>query len=112
MSKSVECRAKPEPSRGHRTAVAPKRLSCPVGVQVQAPFFHQSHTGLHELGTDFYQFTELMKTGSRQPIICNDIIGTVQIWRPVSTDSWRTEDEEERREEGPVNTSPALPACV
>ncbi|KAJ8370523.1 hypothetical protein SKAU_G00105510 [Synaphobranchus kaupii] len=77
MSKGVECRAKSNSSRGNRTAAAPKRLSCPVGVQPRPPFFHQSHTGLHELGTDFYQFTALMKSGSRQPIICNDIIGYI-----------------------------------
>ncbi|KAG7472468.1 hypothetical protein MATL_G00109130 [Megalops atlanticus] len=80
MSKSVECRPKSDPMRGSRTdrtAAAPKRLSCPVGFHSRTPFFHQSHTGLHELGTDFYQFTALMKTGSRQPIICNDIIGYI-----------------------------------
>ncbi|XP_061113281.1 PAK4-inhibitor inka2-like [Conger conger] len=77
MSKTVECQAKSDSSRGHRTAASPKRLSCPVGFQPPPPFFHQSHTGLHELGTDFYQFTALMKTGSRQPIICNDIIGYI-----------------------------------
>ncbi|KAJ8257909.1 hypothetical protein GJAV_G00191030 [Gymnothorax javanicus] len=77
MSKSVECRTKSDLSRVNRTAAAPKRLSCPVGFQARPPFFHQSHTGLHELGTDFYQFTALMKTGSRQPIICNDIIGYI-----------------------------------
>ncbi|XP_035633026.1 PAK4-inhibitor inka2-like isoform X2 [Oncorhynchus keta] len=78
MSKSVEMRARPADStRVSRAAVAPKRMSCPVGFQPHKPFFHQSHTGLHQLGTDFYQFTALMKTGSRQPIICNDIIGYV-----------------------------------
>ncbi|XP_013989363.1 PAK4-inhibitor inka2 [Salmo salar] len=78
MSKSVEMRARPADStRVSRAAVAPKRMSFPVGFQPRKPFFHQSHTGLHQLGTDFYQFTALMKTGSRQPIICNDIIGYV-----------------------------------
>ncbi|XP_029103683.1 PAK4-inhibitor inka1 isoform X1 [Scleropages formosus] len=78
MSKNVEGRGKAvDSSRGGRTAAAPKRLSCPVGLPARAPFFHQSHTGLHELGTDFYQFAALMKTGSRQPIICNDIIGYI-----------------------------------
>ncbi|CDQ69030.1 unnamed protein product [Oncorhynchus mykiss] len=76
MSKSVEERV-----RMSRTAMAPKRLSCPLGVQApaprQSPFFHQSHSGLHDLDTDFYQFTALMQTGSRQPIICNDIIGYI-----------------------------------
>ncbi|KAI1890905.1 hypothetical protein AGOR_G00158410 [Albula goreensis] len=79
MARSTDGRGKSaaDSSRGSRTNVAPKRLSCPVGFQSKVPFFHQSHTGLHELGTDFYRFTALMKTGSRQPIICNDIIGYI-----------------------------------
>ncbi|KAJ8409371.1 hypothetical protein AAFF_G00235690 [Aldrovandia affinis] len=78
MAKNSEGRGKSaDPSRGNRASVAPNRLSCPAGFQARAPFFHQSHTGLHELGTDFYRFTALMKTGSRQPIICNDIIGYI-----------------------------------
>ncbi|XP_056130127.1 PAK4-inhibitor inka2 isoform X2 [Lampris incognitus] len=78
MSKGVEVRTKSaDSSRVTRVAEAPKRMSCPVGFQAFKPFFHQSHTGLHELDTDFYQFTALMKTGSRQPIICNDIIGYI-----------------------------------
>ncbi|XP_010879874.2 PAK4-inhibitor inka1 isoform X2 [Esox lucius] len=85
MSKSVEGRVRMRSSDSsahvNRAALAPKRLSCPLGVQTpaarQSPFFHQSHSGLHELDTDFYQFTALMKTGSRQPIICNDIIGYI-----------------------------------
>ncbi|XP_024283129.1 PAK4-inhibitor inka1 [Oncorhynchus tshawytscha] len=85
MSKSVEervrMRSSDSSSRVSRTAMAPKRLSCPLGVQApalrQSPFFHQSHSGLHDLDTDFYQFTALMQTGSRQPIICNDIIGYI-----------------------------------
>ncbi|XP_018612118.1 PAK4-inhibitor inka2-like [Scleropages formosus] len=78
VSKNLESRGKVANSaRSNRTAVASKRLSCPVGFQAPVPFFHQSHTGLHELGTDFHQFTALMKTGSRQPIICNDIIGYI-----------------------------------
>ncbi|KAL4655980.1 protein FAM212A-like [Arapaima gigas] len=77
MSKNMEGWGRAgDPSKGSRAA-APKRLSCPVGLEPQAPFFHQSHTRLHELGTDFYQFAALMKTGSRQPIICNDIIGYI-----------------------------------
>lgn len=54
-----------------------KRMSCPVGFQAPKPFFHQSHTSLHQMGPDFYQFSAAMKTGSRQPIICNDIIGYI-----------------------------------
>ncbi|KAM8914208.1 PAK4-inhibitor inka2 [Spinachia spinachia] len=66
-SKSVEVRQRP--------AEASKRMSCPVGLQALKPFFHQSHTGLHQPDGDFCKFTALMKTGSRQPIICNDVIG-------------------------------------
>ncbi|KAM7006579.1 PAK4-inhibitor inka2 [Tautogolabrus adspersus] len=78
MSKGAEVRMRPaDHMRVSRTAEASKRMSCPVGRQALKPFFHQSHTGLHQLDTDFYQFTALMKTGSRQPIICNDIIGYI-----------------------------------
>lgn len=78
MSKSVEMRTRPaDPRRVGRAAEAPKRMSCPAGLQTLKPFFHQSHTGLHQMDTDFYQFAALMKTGSRQPIICNDIIGYI-----------------------------------
>ncbi|CAJ1050610.1 PAK4-inhibitor inka2 [Xyrichtys novacula] len=78
MSKGVEVKMRStDPSGVSRAAEASKRMSCPVGVQTLKPFFHQSHTGLHQLDTDFYQFTALMKTGSRQPIICNDIIGYI-----------------------------------
>ncbi|XP_068171801.1 PAK4-inhibitor inka2-like isoform X2 [Antennarius striatus] len=62
----------------NRAANAPKRLSCPVvASQTKVPFFHQSHSAINELDTDFYQFAALMKSGSRQPIICKDIIGYV-----------------------------------
>ncbi|XP_069010233.1 PAK4-inhibitor inka2-like isoform X1 [Embiotoca jacksoni] len=81
FSKSVEDRVKMRPadsSRANRAADAPKRLSCPVGAaQTKVPFFHQSHSGINELHSDFYRFTALMKSGSRQPIICKDIIGYV-----------------------------------
>ncbi|XP_038128903.1 PAK4-inhibitor inka2 [Cyprinodon tularosa] len=78
MSKGVELRPKPADStRLRRAAEAPQRMSCPVGFEPLKPFFHQSHTGLHQLDTDYYQFSALMKTGSRQPIICNDIIGYI-----------------------------------
>lgn len=78
VSKSVEVRPRPADAvRVNRAAEAPKRMSCPVGLQALKPFFHQSHTGIHEMDNDFYQFTALMKTGSRQPIICNDIIGYI-----------------------------------
>ncbi|XP_007550994.1 PAK4-inhibitor inka2 [Poecilia formosa] len=78
MSKGVELRPKPANcTRLRRAAEAPQRMSCPVGFEPLKPFFHQSHTGLHQLDTDFYRFSALMKTGSRQPIICNDIIGYI-----------------------------------
>lgn len=83
MSKSVEAGRvrlrSTDSALGSGSDNAPKRLSCPVGVQQapRAPFFHQSHSGLHELDTDFHHFTALMKSGSRQPIICNDIIGYI-----------------------------------
>ncbi|XP_034022238.1 PAK4-inhibitor inka2-like [Thalassophryne amazonica] len=66
-----------ESTKVSQSAEASKRMSCPVGLQALKPFFHQSHTGLHEPDSDFYRFTALMKTGSRQPIICNDIIGYI-----------------------------------
>lgn len=78
VSKATELRPTPVDSvKVCKAAEATKRMSCPVGLQTLKPFFHQSHTGLHQLDTDFYQFTALMKTGSRQPIICNDIIGYI-----------------------------------
>ncbi|KAM9859740.1 PAK4-inhibitor inka1-like [Aulostomus maculatus] len=81
FSKSVEERVKmrsTDSSQVNRTINAPKRLSCPViPSQTKAPFFHQSHSGINELDSDFYQFAALMKSGSRQPIICKDIIGYI-----------------------------------
>lgn len=64
-------------SRSNRATVASKRLSCPIDVPRNVPFFHKSHMDLQELDTDFHRFTALMKTGSRQPIICNDIVGYI-----------------------------------
>ncbi|XP_072308561.1 PAK4-inhibitor inka2-like [Eucyclogobius newberryi] len=72
ISKGVEMR-----SRAAGQTDASKRLSCPVALQGLKPFFHQSHTGLHQTDPDFHKFTALMKTGSRQPIICNDFIGYI-----------------------------------
>lgn len=82
FSKSVEDRVKMRPqtasARTDRTVNASKRMSCPVAPsQNKVPFFHQSLSGINELDTGFYHFTGVMKTGSRQPIICNDIIGYV-----------------------------------
>ncbi|KAM9759569.1 PAK4-inhibitor inka2 [Menidia menidia] len=78
MSRGVEMRERPTDStRLLRAADAPQRMSCPVGLESLRPFFHQSHTGLHQPDTDFHKFTALMQTGSRQPIICNDIIGYI-----------------------------------
>ncbi|XP_008282031.1 protein FAM212A-like [Stegastes partitus] len=81
FSKSVEDRVKmrsTDSSHINRAANAPKRLSCPVvAAQPKVPFFHQSHSGINELDSDFYHFAALMKSGSRQPIICKDIIGYI-----------------------------------
>lgn len=81
FSKSVEDRVKPRPtdsSHPHRSADDPKRLSCPVmTTQAKVPFFHQSLSGINELDADFYHFAALMKSGSRQPIICKDVISYV-----------------------------------
>ncbi|XP_014843802.1 PREDICTED: protein FAM212A-like [Poecilia mexicana] len=81
FSKSVEDRVRmrsTDSDRLNRAANAPKRLSCPVvPSQPKVPFFHQSHSGINELGSDFYHFAALMKSGSRQPIICKDIIGYI-----------------------------------
>ncbi|KAI5619527.1 PAK4-inhibitor inka2, partial [Silurus asotus] len=70
VSKGIE-------GRGKSAEPSTKRMSCPVGFQIPKPFFHQSHTGLHQSETDFYRFRALTKSGSRQPIICNDIIGYI-----------------------------------
>lgn len=77
ITKGVEMRNRPLDCAKVRQTEASKRLSCPVGLQGLKPFFHQSHTGLHQTESDFHKFTALMKTGSRQPIICNDIIGYI-----------------------------------
>lgn len=77
FTKGVEMRHRPADSVKTRQTEASKRMSCPVALQALKPFFHQSHTGLHETDSDFHRFTALMKTGSRQPIICNDIIGYI-----------------------------------
>lgn len=81
FSKSVEDRVKlraMDSSHPHRAADDPKRLSCPVmTTQAKVPFFHQSHSGINELDTDFYHFAALMKSGSRQPIICKDLLGYI-----------------------------------
>lgn len=58
-----------------------KRLSCPVALNVncrpRGPYFHQSYSNISELSTDFNKFAALMNCRSRQPIICNDIIGYI-----------------------------------
>lgn len=81
FSKSVEDRVRmrsTDSAHVNRTANAPKRLSCPaVASQAKVPFFHQSHSGINELDTDFYNFAALLKSGSRKPIICKDIIGYI-----------------------------------
>ncbi|CAN9511691.1 unnamed protein product [Ophioblennius macclurei] len=81
FSKSVEDKVRmrsADSAHLNRTANAPKRLSCPVvPSQPKIPFFHLSHSAINELDADFYHFAALMKSGSRQPIICKDIIGYV-----------------------------------
>ncbi|CAG5981496.1 unnamed protein product [Menidia menidia] len=81
VPKSVEERVMMRPTDSahlNRAANAPKRLSCPVvASQPKVPFFHQSHSGINELDTDIFHFAALMKSGSRQPIICKDIIGYI-----------------------------------
>lgn len=81
LSKSVEDRVRmraTDAAHVNRTTNAPKRLSCPVVTSpTKAPFFHQSHSGINEMDSEFYQFAALMKSRSRQPIICKDIIGYV-----------------------------------
>ncbi|XP_025910779.1 PAK4-inhibitor INKA1 [Apteryx mantelli] len=56
-----------------------KRLSCPLGLgaQPKGTYFHQSHNNIAQLATDFNRFTALMNSRSRQPIICNDVIGYI-----------------------------------
>ncbi|XP_038553306.1 PAK4-inhibitor inka2-like [Micropterus salmoides] len=81
FSKSVEDKVRmrtTDSAHVNRAANAPKRLSCPVvASQPKVPFLHQSHSAINELDTDFHHFAALMKSGSRQPIICKDIIGYV-----------------------------------
>uniref|UniRef100_A0A8D3CIS7 Inka box actin regulator 1a n=1 Tax=Scophthalmus maximus TaxID=52904 RepID=A0A8D3CIS7_SCOMX len=69
FSKSVEERVRmrsADSARVNRAANAPKRLSCLLW-----------HRSINELDTDVYHFAALMKSGSRQPIICNDILGYI-----------------------------------
>ncbi|XP_069722340.1 PAK4-inhibitor INKA1 [Phaenicophaeus curvirostris] len=56
-----------------------KRFSCPLGLggQPKGACFHQSHSNIAQLATDFHRFTALMNSRSRQPIICNDVIGYI-----------------------------------
>lgn len=81
LSKSVEDRVRmrsTESAHINRTANAPKRLSCPVmASQPKVPFFHQSYSGINEMDPDFFHFAALLKSRSRQPIICKDILGYV-----------------------------------
>lgn len=83
FSKSVEDRVKMRPqtasARANRSGTASKRMSCPVAPSQnqKVPFFHQSLSNINELDTGSYHFAGVMKTGSRHPIICNDIIGYV-----------------------------------
>ncbi|XP_032064562.1 PAK4-inhibitor INKA1 [Thamnophis elegans] len=56
-----------------------KRFSCPAGLdgRPSLPYFHQSHANISELSTDCSSFAALMNCRSRQPIICNDVIGYI-----------------------------------
>ncbi|XP_029455534.1 PAK4-inhibitor INKA1 [Rhinatrema bivittatum] len=62
-----------------REQAASKRLSCPVNFNYRpkVPYFHQSHSNITELTSDFNRFAVLMNSRSRQPIICSDIIGYI-----------------------------------
>uniref|UniRef100_A0A8D0GCL7 Inka box actin regulator 1 n=1 Tax=Sphenodon punctatus TaxID=8508 RepID=A0A8D0GCL7_SPHPU len=65
--------------RAKRNPDGTKRFSCPAGLgaRVPLPYFHQSHTNFSELSMDCSSFAALMNCRSRQPIICNDIIGYI-----------------------------------
>ncbi|XP_064422181.1 PAK4-inhibitor inka2 isoform X2 [Latimeria chalumnae] len=56
-----------------------KRLSCPINLHYKprVPYYHQSHSNITEMAADFDRFAALMNSRSRQPIICNDIIGYI-----------------------------------
>ncbi|KAM9374535.1 PAK4-inhibitor INKA1 [Phaethornis superciliosus] len=73
--------ARPRGGEGARTGgrEATKRFSCPLGLggQPKGACFHQSHSNIAQLATDFHRFTALMNSRSRQPIICNDVIGYI-----------------------------------
>ncbi|XP_068450886.1 PAK4-inhibitor inka2-like [Clinocottus analis] len=81
FSKSVEDRVRmrsTDSAHIKRAANASKRLSCPVvASQPKVPFFHQSYSGINEMDSDFFHFAALLKSRSRQPIICKDILGYV-----------------------------------
>ncbi|KAM6062000.1 PAK4-inhibitor INKA1 [Chlamydotis macqueenii] len=73
--------ARPRGAEGARSGgrEATKRFSCPLGLgeQPKGTCFHQSHSNITQLATDFHRFTALMNSRSRQPIICNDVIGYI-----------------------------------
>ncbi|KAM6121114.1 PAK4-inhibitor INKA1 [Pterocles gutturalis] len=73
--------ARPRGTEGARPGgrEATKRFSCPLGLggQPKGTCFHQSHSNIAQLATDFHRFTALMNSRSRQPIICNDVIGYI-----------------------------------
>ncbi|KAJ1109213.1 hypothetical protein NDU88_006576 [Pleurodeles waltl] len=75
-SKNAEVKRR-EPRDVGRDQVASKRFSCPVNFNYKpkSPYFHQSHSNITELSTDFNRFAVMMNSRSRQPIICNDIVG-------------------------------------
>nr|XP_033782612.1 PAK4-inhibitor INKA1 [Geotrypetes seraphini] len=62
-----------------REQATSKRFSCPIifNHRSKEPYFHRSHSNITELTSDFNRFAFLMNSRSRQPIICNDIIGYI-----------------------------------
>ncbi|XP_074862140.1 PAK4-inhibitor INKA1 [Carettochelys insculpta] len=67
----------PRPS-GHESPNI-QRLSCPGAPagRARGPLFHQSNSDIAHLSMDCTRFTALLSSRSRQPIICNDIIGYI-----------------------------------
>lgn len=81
MRRKLASMARPRGAEGGRPGGRDpaKRLSCPLGLggQPKGACFHQSHSNIAQLATDFHRFTALMNSRSRQPIICNDVIGYI-----------------------------------
>ncbi|XP_044881038.1 PAK4-inhibitor INKA1 isoform X1 [Mauremys mutica] len=56
---------------------APQPSPKHLGGRAQGPLFHQSHGDIAKLTMDCTRFAALLNSRSRQPIICNDIIGYI-----------------------------------